>query len=315
MNILENTRKKNLLGIKDLTEEEITLILRNTSEMKSKLRFRSDKAANIMGTRVTYLLSGVDLRSKLYFETAAKSLMGTISTIALPVNECSENMNDIVLQISGTGADILIISHYRSGIAEMIAHKTDISIINAGDGMNENPTQALAGIFTVMENKGYIDGLKIAIVGNVAENATAKSYIYGFTRLGAKIAVGGPSAVALAPFEKLGVCVCGSVQETLFDADVVISAFPENGRGDLCFPNEREYARFFSIDEKRMLFAKAGAIILGSGYMKRGINISSEAVDSQYSLIDAQSENSIALDMALLYLLSSKGGEKYENID
>ena len=202
-----------------------------------------------------------------------------------------------------------------SGAPHLLAQNVKASVINAGDGMNEHPTQALLDMFTIKEKKGNIKGLKVAIIGDIAHSRVARSNIWGLTKLGAEVCIGGPSTLIPAEVEKMGVTVFNSVQEALLDADVVMGLRIQLERQKKgLFPTTREYARFFGIDSKRLMFAKEDALLLHPGPINRGLELSSDVVDCDQSVINEQVTNGVAVRMAILYLLARKGGNN-ENIN
>jgi aspartate carbamoyltransferase catalytic subunit len=212
------------------------------------------------------------------------------------------------------GADVIVLRHPMSGAPKLLAENVQASVINAGDGMNEHPTQALLDIFTIVEKKGSMKGLKIAIIGDIFHSRVARSNIWGMLKLGAEVCVAGPSTLMPPYIENMGVKVFNSVQEALIDADVVMGLRIQLERQKKgLFPSIREYSKLFGLDEKRLLLAKADAIVLHPGPVNRGIEISSEVIDGSKSLINEQVTNGVAIRMALLYLLTRR--DNNENID
>ncbi|NMB96738.1 MAG: aspartate carbamoyltransferase, partial [Clostridiaceae bacterium] len=183
------------------------------------------------------------------------------------------------------------------------------SVINAGDGMNEHPTQALLDIFTIMEKKGTMERLKVAIIGDIYHSRVARSNIRGMTKLGAEVCVAGPATLLPPYLERTGVKVYSTVQEALIDADVIIGLRIQLERQKSgLFPTFREYARFFGLDEKRLKLAKKDVLLLHPGPVNRGVELTTSVIDGEHSLINEQVTNGVAVRMALLYLLTRRSG-------
>lgn len=308
---------KDLLGLKGMPGEDIKKILDTARSMKFLLSKNSKKAPHLLGKSVVSLFYENSTRTRLSFEMAAKYLSASAANIAVSTSSVAkgESLVDTGRTIDHMGTDIIIVRHSAAGAPALLANHVKASVINAGDGRNEHPTQALLDMFTIMEKKGGIKGLKVAIIGDIANSRVARSNIYGLTTMGAAVSVGGPATLMPRDIEKLGVKVFHSVQEALMDADVVINLRIQLERQAAgFFPSIREYARFFGLDEKRLIFAKPDAILLHPGPVNRGVEMSSATIDSESSFIDEQVTNGVAVRMALLYMLSRKGGGN-ENID
>ncbi len=226
-----------------------------------------------------------------------------------------ETLIDTGKTIDSMGSDVIIIRHPMSGAPHLLAKNVKASVINAGDGTNEHPTQALLDMFTIIEKKGSLKGLKIAIVGDILHSRVARSNIWGMTKLGAEVNISGPATLLPPGIEKLGVNVFSTVQEALLDADVVMGLRIQLERQKKgLFPSIREYSRFFGLDEKRLKLAKEDALVLHPGPVNRGVELSSAVMDGEQSLINEQVTNGVAIRMALLYLLTRRGSNN-ETID
>lgn len=220
-----------------------------------------------------------------------------------------ESLIDTGRTIDRMGTDVIIIRHPMSGAATLLAKNVKASVINAGDGMNEHPTQALLDMFTIREAKGSLKDLKIAIIGDIYHSRVARSNIWGMTKLGAHVSVAGPATLLPPLIEKTGAKVYSTVQEALIDADVVMGLRIQTERQKKgLFPTIREYARFFGLDEKRLMLAKKDAIILHPGPVNRGVELTTSVIDGERSLINQQVTNGVAIRMALLYLLTRRSG-------
>lgn len=301
--------RKDLLGLKDLSAQEITEILDQAEFMKKIILSDNKKSQHLMGKSVTTLFYENSTRTRLSFELAAKYMSSSAANISASTSSVAkgESLIDTVRTIDMMGTDIIIIRHSMSGAAHLAAKNVKASVINAGDGMNEHPTQALLDMYTVREKKGKLAGLKVAVTGDILHSRVARSNIYGMTKMGAEVSLGGPATLIPAELEKLGVKVFKSIQEAMIDADVVMGLRMQLERQKSgLFPTLREYNRFFGIDEKRMRFAKPDAILLHPGPVNRGVELSSEVVDSETSFINEQVTNGVAVRMAIMYLLSRR---------
>ncbi|MFA6308417.1 MAG: aspartate carbamoyltransferase catalytic subunit [Clostridia bacterium] len=309
-------KSKDLLGLRDLSAEEIEYILETAKTMKYILMTKNKKAPHLQGKSVITLFYENSTRTRLSFELAAKYLSANAANISANGSSIAkgETLIDTGKTIDMMGSDIIILRHPMSGAPKLLAENVSASVINAGDGMNEHPTQALLDIFTIVEKKGSMKGLKIAIIGDIFHSRVARSNIWGMLKLGAEVCVAGPSTLMPPYLENMGVKVFNSVQEALIDADVVMGLRIQLERQKKgLFPSIREYSKLFGLDEKRLLLAKADAIVLHPGPVNRGIEISTEVIDGNKSLINEQVTNGVAIRMALLYLLTRR--DNNENID
>ena len=271
----------------------------------------------MQGRSVVTLFYENSTRTRLSFELAAKYMSANSANITASGSSVQkgESLIDTAKTIDMMGTDILIMRHNMSGAPHLIAPLVKASVINAGDGMDEHPTQALLDMYTIREKKGDIKGLKVAIIGDIYHSRVARSDIYGLTKLGAEVSVGGPVTLLPEGMEKLGVKVFTSVQEAMIDADVIIGLRIQLERQKSgLFPSLREYSRFFGVDEKRLKFAKPDALVMHPGPVNRGVEFSSSVIDSDQSFINEQVTNGVAVRMAVMYLLSRRG-QFNENID
>lgn len=304
--------KKDLLGLQNLSREDLLRILENAKRMKEVVLSENDRLDNLAGRSVVTLFYENSTRTRLSFELAAKYLGADVANITASGSsvEKGESLIDTVKTIDAMGTDIIAMRHSSSGAPQIVAPLVDASVINAGDGMHEHPTQALLDIFTIMEKKGSIAGLKVAIVGDIEHSRVVRSNIYALKTLGADVSLGGPSTLIPKGMEKLGVKVFKSVQEAMIDADVVMALRIqlERQKGGL-FPSLAEYNRFFGIDEKRLMFAKDDAFIMHPGPVNRGVELSSEIVDGDRSAICRQVTNGVAVRMSVMDWLINGSGE------
>lgn len=301
--------RKDLLGLRDVSAEKIHDILQAAKGMKYAIVNDNKKNLHLQGKSVVTLFYENSTRTRTSFEMAGKYLGATVSNV--PVGSSSvakgENLIDTVKTIDAMGTDILIIRHSLSGAVDLAAKNVKASVVNAGDGMNEHPTQALLDMFTILEKKGKIEGLKVAILGDIMHSRVVRSNIYGLTKLGAKVSVGGPVTLLPPDMEKMGVSVFPSVQEAMVDADVVMGLRLQLERQKSgLFPTMREYTRFFGVDDKRLKFAKPDAIVLHPGPVNRGIELTTSVIDGPQSCINEQVTNGVAIRMAVLNMLARK---------
>ena len=283
--------------------------------MKYILLQKNKKTPHLQGKSIVTLFYENSTRTRLSFELAAKYMSASAANVSASASSVAkgESLIDTGKTIDMMGTDIIIIRHPMSGAPHLLAKNVKASVINAGDGMNEHPTQALLALYTIKEKKGRIKGLRIAIVGDIAHSRVARSNIWGLTKLGADVCIGGPSTLMPAEIEKMGVKVFNSVHEAIIDADVVMGLRIQLERQKKgLFPTTREYARFFGIDDKRLAYAKEDALLLHPGPVNRGIELSSEVIDGEHSFINEQVTNGVAIRMAILYLLM-RGGSNVEN--
>ncbi len=309
-------KSKDLLGLKDLTTEEIEYILNTAKTMKLIVTSKNKKAPHLQGKSIITLFYENSTRTRLSFELAAKYMSASAANVSASSSSVSkgETLIDTGKTIDMMGTDVVIIRHPMSGAPHLLARNINASVINAGDGMNEHPTQALLDMFTIIEKKGSLKGLKVAIVGDIYHSRVARSNIWGMTKLGAEVCVSGPSTLLPPEIEKTGVKAFNTVQEALIDADVVMGLRIQLERQKKgLFPSIREYSRFFGLDEKRLKLAKEDALIMHPGPVNRGVELSSAVVDGDSSLINEQVQNGVAVRMALLYLLTRR--DSNENVN
>lgn len=295
--------KRDLLGIKQTSAEDLLAILSHAKEMKQIVLSQRKRIPNLSGRTVVTLFYENSTRTRLSFELASKYMGANAANITASGSSVAkgESLTDTAETIDRMGTDILIMRHSMSGAPNLIAPLVQASVVNAGDGMNEHPTQALLDAFTILEKKGKIEGLKVAIIGDIYHSRVARSNIYLLTRLGAEVSVGGPATLLPVGLEQLGVKVFKSVHEALVDADVVmcLRIQLERQKSGL-FPSVREYNRFFGLDEGRLRFAKPDAIVMHPGPVNRGVEMSTAVIDGAASVIDEQVTNGVAVRMSVM---------------
>ncbi|PMQ02337.1 MAG: aspartate carbamoyltransferase [Dictyoglomus sp. NZ13-RE01] len=301
---------KHLLGIEQLSKDDILLIIETANSMKEILKRTIKKVPTLRGRTICTLFYEPSTRTRSSFELAAKYLSADTISISVSVSSVQkgETLLDTVKTLEAMGIDAFIIRHSSSGVCNFIAQNVSCSVINAGDGMHEHPTQALLDVFTVFEKKKKISDLKVAIVGDIMHSRVARSNIYAWKTLGNEVVVCGPSTLIPPGIEDLGVQVTYDVDSAIKSADIiyVLRLQLERQKKGL-FPTLREYNMLFGITEERVKKAKKDVLIMHPGPMNRGVEITSEVADSKYSVINEQVTNGVAIRMAILYLILGGG--------
>jgi aspartate carbamoyltransferase catalytic subunit len=300
-------RTKDLLGIKELSREEINLILDTAAGFKDVLGRDIKKVPTLRGRTAVNLFFEPSTRTRTSFELAAKRLSTDVINFSVPTSSVvkGESLIDTALTVQALGADLIIIRHSSAGVPNLLSKNLRASIINAGDGTNEHPTQALLDAFTIKEKKGKIEGLTIAIVGDIAHSRVAKSNIYCLTKLGAKVRLIGPPTLIPKEIEAMRVSVYHSMEDGLKGVDVLIMLriqIERQGKG--FFPSIEEYSKNWGITSERLACAHHDVVVMHPGPMNRGIEITSEIADGPRSVILEQVTNGIAVRMAVMYLLA-----------
>lgn len=302
--------KHDLLGLKDLSADQINHILETAAAMKNIVKSSNKKTPHLQGKTVVNLFYENSTRTRLSFELAAKYMSANAANISSSGSSVAkgETLIDTAETINAMGTDILVMRHNMSGAPHLLSKLVDASVVNAGDGMNEHPTQALLDMLTMIEHKGHIEGLKVAIVGDAKHSRVVRSNIYGLTKLGAEVSVGGPATLLPMGLDKMGCKVYDNVHEAIIDADIVMGLRIQLERQKKgLFPSIREYFRFFGVDEDRLKLAKPDAIVMHPGPVNRGVELSTSLIDGDRSVITDQVTSGVAVRMAVMYLLSRGG--------
>lgn len=306
-------KSKDLLGLKELSAEEISEILTTAEMMKMVLDSNSKKTSHLQGRSVVTLFYENSTRTRLSFELASKymgSVSANISTSGSSVNK-GESLLDTVRTIDMMATDIIIMRHNQSGAPHLIAPHLKSSVVNAGDGMNEHPTQALLDMFTMKSNFGKVEGLKVAICGDIYHSRVARSNVIGLTKLGAEVTLFGPPTMLPMGIDKMGCKVAKSVQEAVEGCDVVMGLRVQLERqNQSLFPSVSEYANFYAISQDVLKLAKDNAIVLHPGPCNHGVELPSIVYDSPQSLINEQVKNGVAIRMAILYMLMARRNQQ-----
>jgi aspartate carbamoyltransferase catalytic subunit len=302
-------QKKDLLGLEHLDAKEIEEVLNAVPPFKSLFTRSIKKVPTLRGKTVVNLFYEPSTRTRTSFEIAAKRLSADVVNITVASSSVvkGESLIDTGKTLEAMKADYVIIRHSLAGAPALLARNLHSSIINAGDGFHEHPSQGLLDIYTILEKKKRIKGLKILLVGDILHSRVAKSNIWGLTKLGAEIRVSGPPTLIPSRITDLGVKVFYNLDEALKDVDVVnILRIQLERQQDNLFPSVHEYIELYQVTADRLKAAKPDVMIMHPGPMNRGIEISSEVADGSNAVIYEQVTNGIAVRMAILYLLSGK---------
>ena len=306
-------RQKHLLGIADLSPEEIVLVL-DTAEAMQEIAHRPiKKVPTLRGRTVVNLFFEPSTRTRTSFEVAEKRLSADTLNVAIATSSVvkGETLVDTALNLEAMSPDMIVLRHASSGACHLLARVCRSRIINAGDGMHEHPTQALLDAYTIRKHKGRLRGLKVAILGDLLHSRVLRSNVLLLTKLGAEVWLCGPPTLMPPGIDRLGVKVTSVVGEAVADADVIMMLRIQLERMQgAFFPSLREYFNVFGMTEERVRLARPDAIIMHPGPMNRGVEIASEVADGPYSVILEQVANGVAVRMAVLYLLA--GGAEHE---
>jgi aspartate carbamoyltransferase catalytic subunit len=299
--------KKDLLGIGDLTNDEIYRVLDTAEAMREIGERPIKKVPTLRGKTVVNLFYEPSTRTRTSFEIAEKRLSADTLNVAVAASSVlkGETLADTAMNIEAMAPDMIVVRHAASGASHLLARICKSRIINAGDGMHEHPTQALLDAFTIRQHKGRLEGLKVAIIGDLLHSRVLRSNVLLLTRLGADVWVSGPPTLIPLGIEQFGVHVTVSVEEAVADADAVMLLRIQQERMQSAFlPSLREYFAVFGMTEERVKRARPDVIIMHPGPMNRGVEIASEVADGPYSVILEQVANGVAVRMAVLYLLA-----------
>ncbi|MGZ5475468.1 MAG: aspartate carbamoyltransferase catalytic subunit [Thermoanaerobaculia bacterium] len=300
-------RSKDLLGIETLTPEEITLILDTAEGFKEVSERPVKKVPALRGQLVINLFMEPSTRTRVSFEIAEKRLSAdTLNFTASGSSvEKGETLIDTAQNLMAMHPDMIVMRHKHPGSPKMLADRLPASVINAGDGAHEHPTQALLDAFTIRERLGRLQGMNVSIIGDIAHSRVVRSNIHLLTKMKANVTLAAPPTLMPVEIEKMGVRVVSSLDEALEGADVVMMLRIQFERqGKLSFPSLREYYNTFGLTPERLRRAKPGVIVMHPGPMNRGVEIASDVADGPYSVILEQVTNGVAVRMAVLYLLA-----------
>lgn len=304
-------KHKHIIALRDLSKDDMELLL-STAESMREINSRDiKKVPTLRGKTIINLFYESSTRTRTSFEIAGKRLSADTVNIT-PSNSSAtkgETLADTALNLLAMKPDIIVMRHAVSGSHYFLADKVNCSVVNAGDGAHEHPSQGLLDLLTMKDKFGRLDGLKVAIVGDITHSRVARSNIQGLTKMGSSVFLAGPPTMMPPCVEKLGnVTVCPNMKEAIQDADVVMMLrIQQERQGKTLMPNAREYSRYFGLNPENIKLAKPNAMIMHPGPINRGVEMSSAVVDGEQSWILKQVENGVAVRMAMLYHVC--GGE------
>lgn len=300
-------KRKDLLGLYDLSPEEITYLLDTAEEFKKVSQRNVKKVPALRGKTVVNLFVEPSTRTRISFELAEQRLSADIINIAVDGSSLKkgETLLDTVKNIEALQVDLVVIRHSAAGAPNFLAKRLKTGVLNAGDGAHGHPTQALLDLFTIREKKGRIKGLNVSIVGDILHSRVARSNIWGLIKLGANVTIAGPSTLVPREFEKIGVRVCCNLRDALENADVInlLRIQHERQRANF-FPSIGEYANIFGLNKESMKYVKPDALIMHPGPINRGVELDSAIADGPQSVILEQVTNGLAVRMAALFLVA-----------
>ena len=300
-------KQKDLVSIESLSADELRLILETADSFKEVSGREIKKVPALRGKTVVNLFLEPSTRTRTSFELAAKRLSADVITFSPSSSSIvkGETLLDTARNIEAMQADIIVLRHPAAGAAETLARGLKSSVVNAGDGWHEHPTQALVDLFTLREKQLDFPGLRVAIVGDIAHSRVARSNIYALTKLGAEVRAVGPPTMIPSALDRLGVRVYHKLDEGLRGANVIMMLRLQLERqGKALFPTIREYSQFYGLTPERLKLAEPGVWVMHPGPINRGVEIAPEVADSFSSVILDQAANGIAVRMGILYLLS-----------
>ncbi len=304
-------RHKHIIALRDLNKEEIELLIATAESMREINSRDIKKVPTLRGKTIINLFYEASTRTRTSFEIAAKRLSADAVNISPSTSSATkgETLADTALNLLAMKPDIIVMRHAVSGSHYFLANKVSCSIINAGDGAHEHPSQGLLDMLTIKDKFGRLDGLKVAIVGDITHSRVARSDIQGLTKMGSSIFLAGPPTMIPPGVERLGnVTVCATMKEAIQDADVVMMLrIQQERQGKTLMPNTREYSRYFGLNLTNLKLAKPNAMVMHPGPINRGVEMSSYVVDGDQSHILKQVENGVAVRMAMLYHVSGGG--------
>ncbi len=299
--------KKNILDMASLSVDEINMILDTADRMKEISQRPVKKVPTLRGKTVVLFFYEPSTRTRTSFDIAAKRLSADSLSISASSSSMvkGETLIDTARNLEAMNPDVIVIRHSSAGAPHMLARMISPCIINAGDGMHAHPTQSLLDLMTIRDNKEKLNGLRIAIIGDITHSRVARSNCIGFTKMGAKVILSGPQTMIPKGIETLGVSFTLNVKDAICDADVIMMLRIQKERQkSFLFPSEREYARVYGLSNKKLEDAKDDVLIMHPGPINRGVEIAPEVADGPYSIILDQVTNGVAVRMALLFLVA-----------
>jgi len=301
---------KDVLGLEHMTPEDIELILNTARDMKTIVTGRMKRVNYLQGRTVITLFFENSTRTRVSFELAAKYMGAQTVNVSVASSSVAkgETLIDTGRTLEAMGADIIVIRHSQAGAPHLLAKNINASVINAGDGIHEHPTQALLDMYTMREYFGTLKGLKVAIIGDIYHSRVARSNIFGLNKMGASVKLYAPATLVPPGIEKLGAKLCSSIEEAISGCDVVMSLRIQLERQKKAlFPSASEYSRFFGLSPEKTEHLSENMILMHPGPVNRGLEMTSSLIDGEKSVVNRQVTNGVAVRMALLYLLT--GGQ------
>ncbi len=303
--------RKHLLDIESLSANEITTVLETAKAFKAVGERAIKKVPALRGKTVVNLFIEPSTRTRISFELAAQRLTADVVNFSAEASSLKkgETLKDTARNLEALNADIIIIRHSASGAPHFLSRFLKASVVNAGDGAHEHPTQALLDTFTVLETKGRIEGLNVTILGDILYSRVARSNIWALTKLGANVTLCGPSTLVPKIFEKMGCKVTHNIDEAIANADVInLLRIQHERQRKSMFPSLGEYTSLFGLNRERMQKTKPDMMIMHPGPINRGVEIESEIADCSQSVILQQVTNGLAVRMAVLFLVNGGKG-------
>lgn len=304
-------QRKDILGLKDMSKEEILTVLETAKEMKLRIDDGSLRKGELKGKSMVTLFYENSTRTKTSFALAGKYLGATVQDLGVATSSVKkgESLIDTGKTLDQMGIDIMVMRNSLTGAPHVLAKNVEAHVVNAGDGSNEHPTQALLDLYTILDYKKRFEGLKVAIIGDISHSRVARSNVFGLTKLGADVTLAGPSTL-LGGSGLLGVKTTADVKEAITGADVVMGLRIQFERQKTtAFPGLNEYRELFGVDKELLKYAKDDVLVMHPGPVNRGIELSTEVIDGKHSVINIQVKNGVAVRMAILKLLI-EGGRK-----
>ena len=299
-------KARDILGLEEIEAEDIQFILDTAESMKEVSEREIKKVPTLRGKTMINIFYEPSTRTRTSFEIAGKRLSADVVNISTSTSSVAkgETLKDTGRNLMAMKPDLLVIRHSAVGAPKLLADTLPIPVVNAGDGAHEHPTQALLDLFSIREKKGYLKGLKAAIIGDITHSRVARSNIHGMRKMGMEVRIAGPATLLPRQVEKLGVQVYTDVDKAIEGVDIVMMLRIQLERqGQGLFPSLREYSRLFGLNRKRVERAKEDMLIMHPGPINRGVEISPEVADGPYSIILDQVTNGVAIRMAVLFLL------------
>lgn len=306
-------KRKDILGIEELTPEEINFILDTSRSFREILERPIKKVPTLRGKTVANLFFEPSTRTRISFELAEKRLNAEVINFSTSGSSVlkGETLLDTAKNILAMKVDCFVLRHPSPGAPHILARALPVSVVNAGDGAHEHPTQALLDLYTIRERKGRVEGLKVVIVGDILYSRVARSNLHGLLKLGAEVVLCGPPTLIPSQIERTGAKVCYSLEEALKDADVVMMLRIQRERHEGFFvPSLEEYREFFSLTLEKLNLANPDALVMHPGPVNRGVELPGDIADGIQSVILEQVTNGVAVRMAILYLLLARRGRK-----